>query len=306
MKLLIKIFFIFFLFKSILGNSEEYTQDIFKSSFIEFNEEDFKKIILHNNFDTLKVEDKILFIYTPGSMNDDRMDDICSTYNEFAYLSEFFYKLKKNFDYYFYLNCTNNIEGDMRIPNASNFPFPYRGESKHKKIRDSLVELILKFKNKGFDSKNIFLVGHSCGAWHSLYLTSQHKDLVNSLIAFSPSCFGPRYLHFQRRGFLRQRQQDIKEILDGESFPALVFISQEDSRENYLTSKWLKKIDGLKIIKTIKKNNNKYYYDNNLCIFHSDKNLEEVSILDGHNLHFSKCFKKYNSEINNFIKLRVG
>ena len=109
MKLLIKIFFIFFLFKSILGNSEEYTQDIFKSSFIEFNEEDFKKIILHNNFDKLKVEDKILFIYTPGSMNDDRMDDICSTYNEFAYLSEFFYKLKKNFDYYFYLNCTNNI-----------------------------------------------------------------------------------------------------------------------------------------------------------------------------------------------------
>ena len=44
----------------------------------------------------------------------------------------------------------------------------------------------------------------------------------------------------------------------------------------------------------------------NLCIFHSDKNLEEVSILDGHNLHFSKCFKKYNSEINNFIKLWVG
>ena len=73
-----------------------------------------------------------------------------------------------------------------------------------------------------------------------------------------------------------------------------------------MTLKWLKKIKGVKIIKTIKKKNKEYYFENNLCVFHADDNIKEFSILDGHNLHFSKCFNKYNEEIYNFINLRVG
>ena len=97
----------------------------------------------------------------------------------------------------------------------------------------------------------IFLIGHSCGAWHSLFISSQNSDLVNSVIAFSPSCFGPRYLYFQRRGFLKQRRNDIKKISNTELLSSIIFVSPNDIRENHMTLKWLKKIDGVKMIKTL-------------------------------------------------------
>ncbi len=294
------------IFVSVRADNIEYTKDIFSSAFINFKDEDFRNIILKKKIDNIDINNSLLFIYTPGSMNDDRMDGVCSTYNEFAYLNDFFYNLKQNYNFYFYLNCTNKIQGDMKIPNASNFPFPYRGTSKHKKIRTNLINLINDFKQDGFKSSQIFLIGHSCGAWHSLFISSQNSDLVNSVIAFSPSCFGPRYLYFQRRGFLKQRRDDIKKISSTELLSSIVFINPNDIRENHMTLKWLKKIDGVKIVKTLKRKNKEYTYNSLRCNFHSDQNLEEIPILDGHNLHFSTCFKKYNSKIIDFIKSRIS
>ena len=300
------LFLILLVFTSTRAENVEYTKDIFSSAFINFNDEDFRNIFLEEKIDNLDVNNSLLFIYTPGSMNDDRMDGVCSTYNEFAYLNDFFYNLKIKYKFYFFLNCTNKIQGDMKIPNASNFPFPYRGTSKHKKIRNNLVNLINEFKEDGFKSSQIFLIGHSCGAWHSLFISSQNPDLVNSIIAFSPSCFGPRYLYFQRRGFLKQRRDDIKKISNTDLLSSIIFVSPNDIRENHMTLKWLKKIDGVKMIKTLKRENKEYIYNSLRCNFHSDQNLEEISILDGHNLHFSICFKKYNPEIIDFIKSRIS
>lgn len=302
----IQVFIIFFLISAFSKASDgEYTKDIFSSAFIEFQDTNFRNIIMNQNIKKVD-NNSLLFIYTPGSLNDDRMDGICSTYNEFAYLAEFFYNLKKTYKIHFYLNCTNEFQGDMKIPNASNFPYPYQGISKHEKIRKSLVNLINDFKNLGFKKNQIFLVGHSCGAWHSLYIASQNDELVNSVIAFSPSCFGPRYLYFQRRGFLKQRKQDIKKISSTQTLPSIIFINPDDIRENNMTLKWLKKIDEVKIIKTLKRKNKQYTFNSLKCNFHSDNNLKEIPILDGHNLHFSKCFNKYNEEILIFIKSRIS
>tara|TARA_Y100000590_G_C15715677_1_gene1011797 strand:- start:867 stop:1841 length:975 start_codon:yes stop_codon:yes gene_type:complete len=301
------LFLLFFIFSfSAKTDDYEYTKDIHSSTFIEFEDSDYRNIILKKNINIIDTENRILFIYTPGSMNDDRIDGVCSTFNEFAYLTEFFYEFKKTYNIYFYLNCTNHIHGDMKIPNASNFPFPYRGISKHQKIRENLASLVKEFKKKGFDRNNIFLVGHSCGAWHSLFAASQNYEFVNSVIAFSPSCFGPRYLYFQRRGFLKQRKQDIKKISKSNFLSSIVFVSPDDVRENNMTLKWLKKIDGVKVIKTFKRKNRKYIFNSLQCNFHSDFNVDEIPIIDGHNLHFSNCFKKYNSEIFDFIKSRIS
>ena len=125
----------------------------------------------------------------------------------------------------------------MKIPNASNFPFPYQGVSKHEKIRKNLINLINDFKKLGFAQNQIFLIGHSCGAWHSLFIASQNENLVNSVISFSPSCFGPRYLYFQRRGFLKHRRNDIKKISSAQSLSSIIFVSPDDIRENYMTLK---------------------------------------------------------------------
>ena len=65
-----------------------------------------------------------------------------------------------------------------------------------------------------------------------------------------------------------------------------------------MTLKWIKKIEGVKIIKTLKRKNKHYIYNSLRCNFHSDYNLKEIPILDGHNLHFSYCFKK----VDNFYK----
>ena len=91
MKISIKLIFLFFLLKSIVCNSDEYTKDIMQSSFITFNAKNYNKITFQNEIENKEISKKLLFIYTPGSLNDDRMDGICSTYNEFAYLSEIFY-----------------------------------------------------------------------------------------------------------------------------------------------------------------------------------------------------------------------
>ncbi len=299
-------FLLFFIYISAEAEDLEYTKDIFSSALINFQNSDFTNIKLNNNLKNIDTNNSFLFIYTPGSMNDDRMDGICSTYNEFAYLNEFFYNINKVYKVYFYLNCTNKIQGDMKIPNASNFPFPYQGVSKHEKIRKNLINLINDFKKLGFAQNQIFLIGHSCGAWHSLFIASQNENLVNSVISFSPSCFGPRYLYFQRRGFLKHRRNDIKKISSAQSLSSIIFVSPDDIRENYMTLKWIKKIEGVKIIKTLKRKNKHYIYNSLRCNFHSDYNLKEIPILDGHNLHFSYCFKKYSLEIKNFFQSRIS
>ena len=75
------LFLILLVFTSTRAENVEYTKDIFSSAFISFNDEDFRNIFLEEKIDNLDVNNSLLFIYTPGSMNDDRMDGVCSTYN---------------------------------------------------------------------------------------------------------------------------------------------------------------------------------------------------------------------------------
>ncbi|PPR46750.1 MAG: hypothetical protein CFH19_01040 [Alphaproteobacteria bacterium MarineAlpha5_Bin9] len=283
-----------------------YSQEIFESGYISFIDKDFKNLTVIKELKNLNTENKFLFIYTPGSLNDDRKDIICSTYNEFAYLNEIFFQINQINKSYFYLNCTNLIEGDMLIPNGSNFPYIYQGDSKHEKIRTELLKLIDNFNKLGFNNEKIFLVGHSCGAWHSLLLGSLHPDKINSVIAFSPSCYGPRYLYFQRRAFLKYRQNDKNTMRKNKYLSSLVFVSPNDPRENYLTLKWLKRIKGLKLIKTMERKNNFYYLNDQICKFHSELDVKEEPIFDGHNLHFSKCFDYYSEDIIEFLKAKFN
>tara|TARA_Y100000590_G_C15648272_1_gene987759 strand:+ start:542 stop:1489 length:948 start_codon:yes stop_codon:yes gene_type:complete len=315
MNLLYKILFIFFIV--FLSNSikaenieieNDYTKNIMNAGFISFDSKDFKYLKPNTDYQNLDNEKSLLFIYTPGSLNDDIQDGICSTYNEYAYLAEFIFEINKKRKTYFYLNCTHLIEGDLKLPNGSNFPFPYIGKSKHNKIRENLAILLNQFNSKGFKKEQIFLIGHSCGAWHSLYVLSQNTELANSVIAFSPSCFGPRYLLWQRNGFFRLRRDDMKKMSRRKSIlNSLIFSDPFDVRENYLTLKWLDKVKGVTLIKTEGRIKNDYYYlDSQVCKFHSDLGAKEQIIKDGHNLHFSKCFQHYTDYIISFLEERIN
>ena len=285
--------------------TNDYTKYIFNSSFIKFEENDFTKLKLIQNIQNLN-KDNLLFIYTPGSLNDDRADQICSTYNEFAYLSDFFFNFNQQKKLYFYLNCTNLIEGDLKIPNGINFPHEYQGKSKHFKIRKNLINLIEDFKKKRFKKEKIFLVGHSCGAWHSLFILSQNEEIANSVIAFSPACFGPRYLYWKREDFFKLRKNKIKIMKKNIKFSSLSFINTNDIGENYITLKWLNKINGSKLIRTMSNKNNYYSSNSQICKFHSDLDAKIQILADAHNLHFSKCFDVYTNEIASFINNRLN
>ena len=287
-------------------NDNGYTKYIFNSSFVYFKNNNYKNLKLIKNYINLDTDKSLLFIYTPGSLNDDLKDEICSTYNEYAYLAELFLALNKKRKTYFYLNCTHLVEGELKLANATDFPFPYNGKSKHYKIRESLKDLIEQFKARGFKKKQIFLMGHSCGAWHSLYIMSQNNDLANSVIAFSPSCFGPRLFLYKREGFYKTRKDDIKKMSQKTTISSIIFANSNDIRENFLTLKWLKKVKGTDLIKTIEAKYKHFYLNSQVCKYHSDFNAKEMIIQDGHNLHFSKCFDFYTDTIINFVEEKIS
>ena len=304
-KILFTLLFYLSFYACYVNAEDNYSKNILESSFIIFENQDYTKLEFSHALPNLISKDSQLFIYTPGSMSDDKKEDICSTFNEYNYLANIFFEINKKKIDYFYLNCSNNIEGDARIHDGNNFPYPYPGDSKHKKIRINLINLIEDFKKKGFKKNNIFLIGHSCGAWHSLYVLSQNPNLANAVIGFSPSCFGPRYLYYKREGFLRIRKNDIDNILNAKTLKALIFSDPDDIRESYLTLKWLKKIKGVKLIQTLKRKKNYYYNDSQVCKFESDLNKKRFNIMDGHNLHFSSCFSLYSNDILSFLEKKI-
>ena len=81
----------------------------------------------------------------------------------------------------------------------------------------------------GVPAANIYLSGHSAGAWASLMYMSRAADTVAGGILFAPACCGPRYNADRYpiwRGEIRPRQ--VRQILGGNTLNALVFAYTDD------------------------------------------------------------------------------
>jgi len=55
-----------------------------------------------------------------------------------------------------------------------------------------LAVLLKQFDQRGIEPRQIFLAGHSAGAWAALLTARQNQQMLNATIAFAPAFAGPR------------------------------------------------------------------------------------------------------------------
>ena len=102
---------------------------------------------------------------------------------------------------------------------------------------------------------NIVLMGHSCGAFLSIYLTAHFPEKIKASIVTNPACYGenikPRNVIGDKNTYSiwkALRDDWEKKISQFSEINALSFIHDEDSHENSETLSFLEKINKFKII----------------------------------------------------------
>jgi len=284
------------------------SEELNSNGFLKKNGSNFYDISLVGNKEFKDPSKGIILIYLPGSASDDQSDDHCSVRSEFFSLIELLKFKPRNKNINLYLLCSHFIEGDQKYSDGIDQPYIYPGISKHEKYRINIEEKVIEFIDKGFPPNNIFLIGHSCGAWHALFLYEELSNVFNSTIAISPACFGPRTLWKKRPEFIKRRLSEIKFMKNINNFNPLIFLAEQDLRENTASLDELLRIKSVNFIQLPNKNTKGIYYvDDIVCTFHKNSNGERnFFILDPHNINFSRCFVKYINDIVNFINTRLS
>ena len=102
---------------------------------------------------------------------------------------------------------------------------------------------------------NIVLMGHSCGAFLSIYLTAHFPEKIRASIVTNPACYGENIMPRNVKGdkntysiWKALRDDWEKKISQFPEINALSFIHDEDSHENSETLSFLEKINKFKII----------------------------------------------------------
>jgi pimeloyl-ACP methyl ester carboxylesterase len=127
--------------------------------------------------------------------------------------------LEKSSGIHIYFLCSGATDGGIQ----GSFIF-----ARAREIETTLDKLIAV----GVSPRNIFLAGHSAGGWASLMMVKNAGHKFNAVIAFAPSCCGPRSeasIYPAWRGKVRPSQ--VRKILDVERIEALVF-GYDDDRFN--------------------------------------------------------------------------
>ena len=95
-----------------------------------------------------------------------------------------------------YLVNTKSLWGDAYKNKKSKtkwLPFPggnYPGKTKTEKKIDLTNQIIDNLIQRGINSNNIIISGHSCGGWLTLLYVAQYPEKVRGGIAYHPACYG--------------------------------------------------------------------------------------------------------------------
>lgn len=101
------------------------------------------------------------------------------------------------------------------------------GEPKVVKRARDIEELVDRFTAAGLPGRNIFLVGHSAGAWASLLVARRETIDVNAVIGFAPAFAGPKAT--RSPGWSDLHREQSRYIQTATSLDALVFAFEGDS-----------------------------------------------------------------------------
>lgn len=120
-----------------------------------------------------------------------------------------------------------------------------QGEAKVVKRSRKIAAEIERFQAMGVPKEQIFLAGHSAGAWASLLLMSEGEAGANAVIGFSPAFAGRS--DGRSLGWQRLRQQHIESLTDAGSIPALIYAVEEDEFEPADALVFLRSVDGVQL-----------------------------------------------------------
>ena len=139
-------------------------------------------------------ENKIILIYNSGQDYHDiprsNLKD-CTNTIDISALATLVNTKINNKEIMLYILCTQKLAGDdENLWNKKKFKEPYKGTTKLDKAANLNLKLIDNFVKIGTPANQIFLTGHSCGAWMTFMLMAKHPNKVAGGIVTMPGCYG--------------------------------------------------------------------------------------------------------------------
>ena len=258
-------------------------------------------------------QNKILLIYNHGQTTHDGPSGDCAWKGGMNNISSLVGKKVKGKEIAVYLFCTGKLKGDdyKRLWNKKKFKEPYKGKPKLEKRLEANLKLIEDFAAQGFNKKQIFLTGRSCGGWMTMMLLSRYQDIVAGGISFVPECYGrlnkmykvkkvgvekalKKFKEKDGPGPANMRQMQIEEIKKSSNLPILVFTHPKDPFGGLLFD-WVEEISGVERI-VISQNNK---VNGKSC------SVWGKPIKNYHDMDRATCFKEFNPKILNFISSKI-
>ena len=319
-----KIILILTLLLTLATNS--FSEMILKSGFYDKNM-NLHKTQTKNNIDV--PENKIILIYNPGQeFHDSPRKDLkrCTDTIDISGFSTLVGTKIKNKEIMLYVLCTQKIAGDNEktLWDKKLFKEPYKGTTKLDKAANLNLKLIDNFVVNGTPANQIFLAGHSCGAWMTFMLMAKHPNKVAGGIVTMPACYGMITKHAEVKkiglkkglekfrnkwgdGPANLRKNQINEIKKSNNLPILVFTHPEDPFDGLL-SDWMDDIPGVKrIIPPLKGKMKNFKLNKKKCRVHDRENgkIKKIKPRDAHDFPFTDCFQFYNPTILEYIESRI-
>lgn len=318
-----KIILILTLLLTLTTNS--FSEMILKSGFYDKNM-NLHKTQTEDNIDD--PENKIILIYNSGQDYHDipksNLKD-CANTVDISTLATLVNSKINNKEIMLYILCTQKLAGDDEyLWNKKKFKEPYKGTTKLDKAANLNLKLIDNFVKIGTPVNQIFLTGHSCGAWMTFMLMAKHPNKVAGGIVTMPACYGmvtekdkvkkvgikKGLEKFRKRngdGPANLRQNQINEIKKSKNLPILVFTHPEDPFDGLL-SDWMDDIPGVKrIIIEAKGKKRNYKLNKKKCRVHDrqDGKITKLKPRSAHDLAFTDCFQFYKPTILKYIESRI-
>ena len=290
---------------------------ILESGFLSKNAEKFPwAVVFSQSAPIANPTGKILVIYNHGSATDDNSEPYCNFLSRLYPLSALVGQSINNQEILVYVVCTNTLSGDLNVKEGSDFPKEYLcGPSKQPgcspkrykemKRREDILKVIDSFIDQGFSKKQIYLAGHSCGGWQTLLLVGRHPDKINGGIALDPGCYGSANWRRNKPNYTKLMKLEIAEISAFAELPVLVFTNKSSSCCGPTTLSWLAGKPLARLIETPAKQKNRFIVGGQVCYFQNTRGTKTQPVTNGHQLNYSACFMRYNSDILKFLSDRI-
>lgn len=138
-----------------------------------------------------------------------------------------------------YADCTPTRRGNFVATER-------RGTPKVEQRAADLERLVARFRATGLPPQRIVLMGHSAGAWASLWAVRDGHPPVAGVVAVAPAFAGPA--RTRSAGWQWLRAVHERELAASPHIPALVFAFRDDAFETPQTLSFLQRIPGVEMV----------------------------------------------------------